>query len=61
MYRRTVDSNLSTYIVPEIKLQTYYCCRVKNFGFGDFTGTICSRLEKPKKPNSRKTTNLKNK
>lgn len=46
---------------PRNKLQTYCCCRVNNFGFGDFTGTICNRLKKPKTPNNRKPTNLEDK
>lgn len=41
-----INSNLSIYILPEIKLQTYPCYRVNYLGSGYFTFcTICSRLK----------------
>lgn len=44
---------------PEVKVQTYYCCRVNNFGFGDFTGTICSKLKNKKNPATEKPQTVK--
>lgn len=57
-----INSNLSIYILPEIKLQTYPCYRVNYLGSGYFTFcTICSRLKKPNQQTIETLTKLENK